>query len=59
VRLAAHLAITESALRHSITGRTHRKEPYPEHYEAAYRAWLTADAAHRQVCDTDIAKCVK
>ena len=55
-RLAAHMAISEGALRRSIVGPSTRRNPYPEAYEFAYKSWL--ESARRETCATTVAECL-
>ncbi|MBH9397534.1 DUF5086 family protein [Pseudomonas aeruginosa] len=58
-RLAAHLALTEQALRASIVAPLKRGGVYPESYQFAYREWQRRQAAGQApVCRSTVAECL-
>ncbi|MBG4785029.1 DUF5086 family protein [Pseudomonas aeruginosa] len=59
-RLAAHLALTEQALRASIVAPLKRGGVYPESYQFAYRQWQERQAAGQApVCRRTVDECLR
>lgn len=58
--LAPHMAVTEAALRASVTRPLKRGSVYPETFEYAYEAWKKQAAmGDAPVCRTSIMDCLK
>lgn len=57
--LAAHLALTEAALRASIVGVASERPVYPETYESGLKAWRDLSArGDAPLCTTEVTKCL-
>lgn len=58
-RLAAHMAITEEALKRSVIKPLDKGAVYPESYEAAYAEWKKINAQGvAAVCRTSVNECL-
>jgi hypothetical protein len=59
-RLAAHLAVTEKALRASVRKPLTRGRVYPEQFDAAFAKWRDArKAGGGVVCDRTVLACLE
>ena len=58
-RVTPHLAITDAALRRSVTKPSpHRRAVYPEAYEEGYERWRALRAnGDAPICETSVADC--
>jgi len=45
VHVVSHMAITEAALKRSVTGASHERAVYPETFDGAYSAWRRHNAS--------------
>jgi hypothetical protein len=56
-RLAAHMAVTEKALRWSIGSTLNKGDVYPESFDDAYAMWK--EERNPPICTTNIEDCLK
>ena len=57
--LANHLALTEGALRASITAPSKAKSVYPESFNAAFNQWdARQKSGEEALCKTSVAECL-
>ena len=58
-RLAAHMALTETALRNSIVAPLKKGAVYPEVFDDAYAKWRAqSQQGHAEVCRTAVIECL-
>jgi hypothetical protein len=59
-RLAAHMALTEDALRRSVQRPLQSGRVYPEHFNEAYAKWQKQrEAGTARICDTTVLECLE
>ena len=57
--LVPHMAITEGALKRSITGPSRDRSVYPETFDGAYVQWQELNAAGKPpICDRSVEDCM-
>jgi hypothetical protein len=59
--IVPHLAITEAALRRSVTGPAPKQRmSYPEQYNEGYSQWLELQAQGKApICETSVLECAR
>jgi len=60
IHLVPHLAITEPALRRSVSRRSRERAVYPETFDGAYAQWKRLNADGRApICDVSVEDCMR
>jgi Domain of unknown function (DUF5086) len=59
VHIVPHMAISEAALKRSVTGASHQRAVYPETFDGGYFAWRRQNAGgDAPICDRSVLECL-